>query len=346
MTALREPGASIRSTQRAWERCGPGSTNSGIQPSPHSPKKLNTLPKRRRNEHANPTGASAEERLRQRAAGPRLRRVHKWHGTMVAEDTQDRPGRPRPADHRAQGRRPLVRARCGRFGVRDRQGSGLGTARSPRPDLAANARVHLRSRPHYGSRGLIYARRHRHPGRPRAPRPRAPGRQGRCHARDRQRPRWLARAAATLRRRSPKLGRRRSMSGITVYGIPGSPFLRSVEIALKEKDVLYHLHALAPGEHKQPEHLARHAFGRVPAFEHDGFALYETQAIVRYLDEVYPNPSLTPGNPQQRERMNQVIGIIEWYFFPKAAAPIAFNRIIGQSCSACRPTKPRLPRPC
>jgi len=119
------------------------------------------------------------------------------------------------------------------------------------------------------------------------------------------------------------------MSGITVYGIPGSPFLRSVEIALKEKDVPYHLHALAPGEHKQPEHLARHPFGRVPAFEHDGFALYETQAIVRYLDEAFLKPPLTPGNPQQRARMNQVIGIIEWYFFPKAAAPIAFNRIIG-----------------
>jgi len=119
------------------------------------------------------------------------------------------------------------------------------------------------------------------------------------------------------------------MSGITVYGIPGSPFLRSVEIALKEKDVPYHLHALAPGEHKQPEHLARHPFGRVPAFEHDGFELYETQAIIRYLDEVFPNPPLTPGNPQQGARMNQVIGIIEWYFFPKAAAPIAFNRIIG-----------------
>jgi len=27
--------------------------------------------------------------------------------------------------------------------------------------------------------------------------------------------------------------------------------------------------------------------------------------------------------------MNQIIGIIEWYFFPKAAAPIGFNRIIG-----------------
>ena len=119
------------------------------------------------------------------------------------------------------------------------------------------------------------------------------------------------------------------MSGITVYGIPGSPFLRSVEITLREKGVDYNLHALAPGEHKQPEHLARHPFGRVPAFEHDGFALYETQAIIRYLDETFANPPLTPGNPGERARMNQVIGIIEWYFFPKAAAPIAFNRVIG-----------------
>jgi glutathione S-transferase len=119
------------------------------------------------------------------------------------------------------------------------------------------------------------------------------------------------------------------MSGITVYGIPGSPFLRSVEITLREKGLDYRLQALAPGEHKQPEYLARHPFGRVPAFEHDGFSIYETQAILRYLDDVFPNPPLTPGNPKLRARMNQVIGVIEWYFFPKAAAPIGFNRIIG-----------------
>ncbi len=119
------------------------------------------------------------------------------------------------------------------------------------------------------------------------------------------------------------------MSSIKLYGIPGSPFLRAVEIALKEKGLDYDLHALSPGEHKQPEHLARHPFGRVPAFEHDGFSMYETQAILRYLDDIVPNPPLTPGNPMQRASMNQVIGIIEWYFFPKAAAPIGFNRIIG-----------------
>jgi glutathione S-transferase len=119
------------------------------------------------------------------------------------------------------------------------------------------------------------------------------------------------------------------MSNIKVYGIPGSPFLRSVEIALNEKGLEYELQALTPGEHKGEEYLKKHPFGRVPAFEHDGFELYETQAIIRYLDDRFPQPPLSPVDAQQRARMNQVVGIIERYFFPKAAAPIAFNRIIG-----------------
>ena len=119
------------------------------------------------------------------------------------------------------------------------------------------------------------------------------------------------------------------MSDIRVFGIPGSPFLRSVEIALTEKRIDYRLQPIQPGEHKQPEYLARHPFGRIPAFEHDGFAIYETQAIIRYLDDVFPDPPLTPADPKARARMNQVIGIIELYFFPKAAAPIGFQRIIG-----------------
>lgn len=119
------------------------------------------------------------------------------------------------------------------------------------------------------------------------------------------------------------------MSGIALYGIPGSTFLRAVEVALKEKGLDYNLHVMSPGEHKSEEHLKRHPFGRIPAFEHDDFAIYETQAIIRYLDDCFPHPPLTPGNARQRTVMNQLIGVIEWYFFPKAAAPIGFNRIIG-----------------
>jgi glutathione S-transferase len=119
------------------------------------------------------------------------------------------------------------------------------------------------------------------------------------------------------------------MSDITVHGIPGSPFLRGVEITLKEKGADYRLRAMSPADMKTPEHLEMHPFGRIPIFEQDDFRLYETQAIIRYIDEIFPNPPLTPGNTRERARMNQVIGVIEWYFFPKAAAPIAFNRIIG-----------------
>lgn len=119
------------------------------------------------------------------------------------------------------------------------------------------------------------------------------------------------------------------MTGITVRGIPGSPFLRAVEVALKEKDVPYHLHVMSPADMKTPEHLELHPFGRIPILEHDGFWLYETQAIIRYVDEIFIHPHLTPGTPKERARMNQIIGIIEWYFFPMVAAPIGFNRIIG-----------------
>jgi glutathione S-transferase len=119
------------------------------------------------------------------------------------------------------------------------------------------------------------------------------------------------------------------MSEITVHGIPGSPFLRSVEVTLKEKGAEYRLSPMSPPDMKTPQDLDMHPFGRIPIFEQGDFRLYETQAICRYVDEVFGNPPLTPGNPQARARMNQVIGIIEWYFFPKVAAPIAFNRIIG-----------------
>ena len=119
------------------------------------------------------------------------------------------------------------------------------------------------------------------------------------------------------------------MSNITVYGIPGSPFVRSVEIVLREKGANYALHPVGAGEIKGEEHLKRHPFGRVPAVDHDGFRLYETQAILRYFDQIFPEPSLTPNDARTRARMNQIIGIIDWYLFPKAAAPIGFNRVVG-----------------
>ncbi len=119
------------------------------------------------------------------------------------------------------------------------------------------------------------------------------------------------------------------MSEIVVFGVPGSPFVRSVQIGLEEKGASYRLQAMGPTESKSEAHLRRHPFGRVPALQHGDFVLYETQAILRYLDDMFPEPALQPADPQQRARMNQIMGINDWYLFPKVAAVVVFQRIVG-----------------
>ena len=119
------------------------------------------------------------------------------------------------------------------------------------------------------------------------------------------------------------------MSELVIYGIPGSPFVRAVQIAMEEKVAPWRMHAMQPSETKAEAHLARHPWGRMPAVEHDGFSLYETQAIVRYIDQVFPGAPLQPADAKSAARMNQVIGINDWYLFPKAVAVIGFQRIVG-----------------
>ena len=87
------------------------------------------------------------------------------------------------------------------------------------------------------------------------------------------------------------------MSEFVVHGIIGSPYVRAVLLGLEEKGRSYRLAPLPAGGHRAAEHLARHPFGRVPAVEHGDFHLYETQAVLRYLDRLFPQPALTPADP-------------------------------------------------
>jgi glutathione S-transferase len=119
------------------------------------------------------------------------------------------------------------------------------------------------------------------------------------------------------------------MSEVVVHGILGSPFVRAVRATLEEKGRRYRVQAMKPGEHKSAAYLALHPFGRVPMIEHDGFKLYETQAILRYLDAVFPEPALQPQDAKAAARMNQVMGINDWYLFPDVARVIVFQRIVG-----------------
>jgi glutathione S-transferase len=59
-----------------------------------------------------------------------------------------------------------------------------------------------------------------------------------------------------------------------------------------------------------PVHLALHPFDRVPILQNGDFTLYETSAIVAYLEEVFPTPSLLPETAEDRARMNQWISAV------------------------------------
>jgi glutathione S-transferase len=127
------------------------------------------------------------------------------------------------------------------------------------------------------------------------------------------------------------------MSEFTVHSIAGSPFGRAVLATLQEKGVPCRFSPVAPGTFQSPQHLARHPFGRVPVLEHDGFSLYETQAILRYLDRVLPSPALTPSDARRAARMDQVMNINDWYLFHGVGNVIVFHRVVGPRVMGLKP---------
>ncbi len=118
------------------------------------------------------------------------------------------------------------------------------------------------------------------------------------------------------------------MPPVIIHGVPGSPYVRKVLLACEEKGAPYQLAAMAFGAGKSPEHLANQPFGRIPWIEHDGFWLYEADAIIRYVDEAFEGPALQPKDARARARMNQVMGIVDWYVMPSMTAGIGWNRLM------------------
>jgi len=113
------------------------------------------------------------------------------------------------------------------------------------------------------------------------------------------------------------------MSEITLYGFPLSTYVRTAHIALVEKGVDFeHLHH-APNT---DEMRAVNPTGKVPAFSHGDYTLYETLAIVNYIDEAFDGPSLQPADAKKRGVMNQWISYINAYIFPTIVHDIVLFR--------------------
>ena len=95
------------------------------------------------------------------------------------------------------------------------------------------------------------------------------------------------------------------MTDFIVHGVPGSPYVRTVLLALEEKGAPWRLAGLAMGGNRAPGYRAIHPFAKIPALDHGDFHLYETDAILRYIDAAVPGPSLIPSDVRAGARMAQ-----------------------------------------
>ena len=118
------------------------------------------------------------------------------------------------------------------------------------------------------------------------------------------------------------------MSKPVLYGPAYSTYVRTPRIAFAEKGVDYELVEFDFLKEMPEEQLARQPFGKVPAVEHDGFALYESGAIARYIDEAFKGPALQPGDAKSRARMTQVISIIDSYTYPCTVGTLVIQRLV------------------
>jgi glutathione S-transferase len=114
-----------------------------------------------------------------------------------------------------------------------------------------------------------------------------------------------------------------------LYGHPGCGCTRRVLATLAEKGQRAELVLidLATGKQKSADHLARHPFGVIPVLEDDGFELYESRAIMRYLDDKFAGPRLTPQGLHARARMEQWISVEHSYLSP-ACWPIMYQKLL------------------
>ena len=115
----------------------------------------------------------------------------------------------------------------------------------------------------------------------------------------------------------------------TVSGAPYNVYVSSVRLTLEEKAIDYDLvpvDIFAAGG-PPAEDVARHPFGKIPAFEHDGFRLYESGAITRYIDEAFAGVPLQPADVRRRARMTQIISILDSYAYRTLVWDIYVERV-------------------
>ncbi|MBS27810.1 MAG: glutathione S-transferase [Alphaproteobacteria bacterium] len=116
--------------------------------------------------------------------------------------------------------------------------------------------------------------------------------------------------------------------GLELYHSDHSTCSQKVRICLAEKGLEWESHVLhfATGDHLTPEYLKLNPNGVVPTLIHDGEPVIESSVIVEYLDEIYPDPPLSPSDALGRARLRSWMRYMEEVPTPAVRVP-SFNRV-------------------
>lgn len=117
------------------------------------------------------------------------------------------------------------------------------------------------------------------------------------------------------------------MTDVTLFGFQRSTYVNVARLVLQAKGVSF---AFSDTESVMQTSGAwtLHPFGRVPVLQHGEVLLWETAAIVTYVDEAFAGPPLQPASAPRRAAMRAWIGSVDAYFYPWIVFHLVHERLV------------------
>ncbi len=105
---------------------------------------------------------------------------------------------------------------------------------------------------------------------------------------------------------------------IRIYYAPPSIFGRKVLAVLDEKGLDYEIERMsfATQDHLKPEYLKINPNGEIPSLADEDQIIYESTAIIEYLNDEYPEPPLLPEESFGRARVRMIEDYCDLHLYP------------------------------
>ncbi|MBW4693740.1 MAG: glutathione S-transferase family protein [Lyngbya sp. HA4199-MV5] len=118
------------------------------------------------------------------------------------------------------------------------------------------------------------------------------------------------------------------MSELLLHGFSVSPYVRSTRIAFIEKGVTHCFNEIGFDHLATDDYSKLNPFQKMPVLQQENFVLYETPAILGYIDEAFDGTALQPVDPKARGQMHKWLGIAANYLYPVGVMQLFLHRVM------------------